>query len=45
LAGSLAGAIAGVYRGARIVRVHDVGATKEALDVWQAVESGPKESS
>jgi dihydropteroate synthase len=45
LAGSLAGAIAGVYRGARIVRVHDVGATKEALDVWQAVECGPKESS
>lgn len=45
LAGSLAGALAGVYRGARIVRVHDVGATKEALDVWQAVEFGPKESS
>ena len=44
LAGSLAGALAGVYRGARIVRVHDVGATKEALDVWQAVEFGPKES-
>jgi dihydropteroate synthase len=43
LAGSLAGVIAGVYRGARIVRVHDVGATKEALDVWQAVEFGPKE--
>ena len=27
-----------VQRGARIVRVHDVAATRDALRVWQAVE-------
>lgn len=36
LAGSLAGALAAVARGAAIVRVHDVGETVDALDVWQA---------
>ena len=38
LAGSIAAALAGVARGAAIIRVHDVAATKDALDVWQAVE-------
>ena len=36
LAASLAAALAGVQRGARIVRVHDVAATVDALKVWQA---------
>ncbi|RZI43018.1 dihydropteroate synthase [Herbaspirillum sp. HC18] len=38
LAGSLAGALAAVARGALIVRVHDVAETVDALKVWQAVE-------
>jgi dihydropteroate synthase len=37
LAGSLAAALAAVARGARIVRVHDVRETVDALAVWQAV--------
>jgi dihydropteroate synthase len=37
-AGSVAGALAAVARGARIVRVHDVAQTVDALRVWQAVE-------
>ena len=44
LAGSLAGALAAVARGARILRVHDVAATRDALEVWLAVESGPRET-
>ncbi len=40
LAGSIAGVLAGVARGARIVRVHDVAATVDALRVWRAVEDG-----
>ncbi|MFO7747031.1 MAG: dihydropteroate synthase [Orrella sp.] len=44
IAGSLSGALAGVYRGARVVRVHDVEATKDAIEVWQAVAFGPKEA-
>jgi len=39
-AGSLAGALACVARGAAIVRVHDVAATVDALKVWRAVEKG-----
>jgi dihydropteroate synthase len=35
-AGSLAGALAAVAHGARIVRVHDVGDTVDALAVWHA---------
>jgi len=35
LAGSLAAALASVQRGARIVRVHDVAATVDALAVWR----------
>jgi dihydropteroate synthase len=36
LAGSLAAALAAASRGARIVRVHDVAETVDALKVWQA---------
>lgn len=36
LAGSLAGALAAVAHGARIVRVHDVAETADAFKVWQA---------
>jgi len=36
LAGSLAGALAAVAHGARIVRVHDVAETVDALKVWRA---------
>ncbi len=36
LAASLAAAICAVQRGARVVRVHDVAATVDALRVWQA---------
>jgi dihydropteroate synthase len=36
--GSVAAALLAAQRGARIVRVHDVAATREALAVWQAVE-------
>ena len=37
LAGSLAAAVLAVERGARIIRVHDVAATVDALKIWQAV--------
>lgn len=37
LAGSLAGALAAVAHGARIVRVHDVAETVDALMVWHAM--------
>ena len=36
MAGSLAGALAAVAHGARIVRVHDVAETVDAFNVWQA---------
>ncbi len=36
LAASLAAALASVANGARVVRVHDVAATVDALKVWQA---------
>lgn len=38
LAGSLAAVLAGVEEGARILRVHDVAATRQALAVWSAIE-------
>ena len=38
VASSVAAALAAVARGAAVVRVHDVAATRDALDVWQAVE-------
>lgn len=37
LPASLAAALAGVLNGARVVRVHDVAATVDALKVWRAV--------
>lgn len=37
--GSVAAALIAVQRGAAIVRVHDVAATRDALAVWNAVES------
>lgn len=40
VSGSIAGALAGVARGAQMLRVHDVAATVDALKVWQAVEYG-----
>lgn len=36
LPGSLAAALASAAQGARILRVHDVAATTDALKVWQA---------
>jgi dihydropteroate synthase len=38
MAGSIAGALAAVARGAMIIRVHDVVETIDALKLWQAVE-------
>ncbi|MET3654401.1 dihydropteroate synthase [Dyella japonica] len=40
LAGSIAAAVIAVQRGARMVRVHDVAATVDALAVWHAVQAG-----
>jgi len=39
-AGSAAAAMIAVQRGAMIVRVHDVPATRDALNVWKAVHEG-----
>ena len=39
-AGSVAAALIAVQRGARMVRVHDVAATLDALAVWQGVHAG-----
>jgi dihydropteroate synthase len=39
-AGSAAAALVAVQRGAMIVRVHDVAATRDALAIWQAVHAG-----
>jgi dihydropteroate synthase len=39
--GSVAAHLIAVQRGARIVRVHDVAATVDALKVWEAVASQP----
>jgi dihydropteroate synthase len=40
LAGSLAAAVIAAERGARIIRVHDVPETVDALKVWQAARPG-----
>ncbi len=37
---SVAAAVIAVGKGARIVRVHDVAATRDALAVWAAVNPG-----
>lgn len=42
LPGSLAAGLAGVARGAQILRVHDVAETKQALQVWQAITLAPE---
>lgn len=39
LPASIAAALIAVGKGARIVRVHDVAATRDALAVWQAVQN------
>jgi dihydropteroate synthase len=39
LPGSLAAMLAAVARGARILRVHDVAATRDALAVWTAIDA------
>lgn len=41
VAASVAAHLIAVQRGARIVRVHDVAATVDALKVWQVVEAVP----
>jgi len=40
-AASLAAALAAAQRGARVLRVHDVAATVDALETWQALELDP----
>jgi dihydropteroate synthase len=40
--GSVAAHLLAVDRGARLVRVHDVAATVDALKVWAAVDAQPK---
>jgi dihydropteroate synthase len=42
VAASVAAAVLAVERGARIVRVHDVAATRDALKVWAATTGGQK---
>jgi dihydropteroate synthase len=44
VAGSVGAALAAVAQGAQIVRVHDVKATREALDVWMAAMTGTAEN-
>ena len=39
LAGTLAVHLAAVARGASLLRVHDVAAHRQALDVWESIES------
>ena len=41
MAASVAAALAAAARGARILRVHDVAATVDALAVWNAIEPWP----
>ncbi len=38
LPGSIAAALAAIQRGVRILRVHDVGATRQAVAVWERIE-------
>jgi dihydropteroate synthase len=40
LAGSLAAMLAAAARGARILRVHDVAESRDALEVWRAIDAG-----
>jgi dihydropteroate synthase len=43
LSASVAAALLAVERGARLVRVHDVKATVDALKVWQVVQTAAAE--
>jgi dihydropteroate synthase len=43
MAGSIAAMLAAVVHGARIVRVHDVAETVDALKVWEAIENTNKD--
>ena len=38
--GSIAAALAAAAQGVQIVRVHDVAATRQALNVWRAAMHG-----
>ena len=38
--GSIAAALAGAAQGMQIIRVHDVAATRQALNVWRAALHG-----
>jgi dihydropteroate synthase len=40
LAASIAAALVGAQKGAKILRVHDVAATRDALAIWSAIEQG-----
>ncbi len=40
VAGSLAAGLAGLDRGAQILRVHDVAETRQAMAIWQALAGG-----
>ena len=40
VAASVAAALLAAERGARILRVHDVAETRDALAVWQALTAG-----
>ena len=40
LAGSVAGALIAAQKGAKIIRVHDVTETADAINVWRACEQG-----
>ena len=41
-AASLAANLVAAQKGAKILRVHDVAATKDVLAVWKAIEEGAK---
>ena len=43
LAGSVAAALVAAQKGAKILRVHDVAATRDALAVWAAIEQRGQE--
>ena len=40
LGGSIAAAVEAARRGAAVLRVHDVAATRQALAIWQAIDKG-----
>ena len=42
-AGSVSLALLAAQRGANIIRVHDVGATRDALDILKAVQNSESE--